>query len=430
MTSVHLRLRGALTAAFVTFTAAFTLACSGGSPSGDTESSTSNGSGAETSDSSPSSTGSTSSDTGVEPLECSGCGDDQVCIQGACTDVPDMCPCPVETYCDLGMNKCVIGCTSDAECDTGRICDADKRECFVGCRKDVDCGKGYICEGLSCVEGCRDDSGCDGAGEICDQMMCRQGCYADADCPKEQLCDTDAKACYAGCNSIDNCNAGNICKDSICQEGCLDISWCGAGEICKDDKCVVGCLSDNDCGDGQVCFNDKCIIGCAESSECPLGQYCYNAECTDGCGAPGGSKASGDETRCPYGNGCEAVGCDGNDQNCAKFQCSDQCVDSCHTNAQNPYVCYEDADMAEAKCMRECTGDFDCDAGEICADHAYPANNPNSSIQLCRKGCSTNADCADMYFMGVPWDCSCYQGGLCVNYWNNFPLMCTYLKPD
>ncbi|MCA9660944.1 MAG: hypothetical protein KC486_21565 [Myxococcales bacterium] len=429
MTSVHHPLRGALRAALFSITATLALACSGSDPSGDTESSTSNGSSATNGTSATTNSTGGTSDTGSDPLECSGCADDQVCIQGECTDVPDMCPCPVETYCDLGMNKCVIGCTSDAECDEGRICDTVKRECFVGCRKDVDCGKGEICEGLSCVEGCRDDSGCDVAGEICDQMMCRPGCYADADCPLEELCDTDAKECYAGCNSIDNCGDGKICKGGVCQVGCLDISWCDAGEICKDDKCVVGCLTDNDCGDGQVCFNDKCIIGCAQSSECPLGQFCYNAECTVGCGAPGGSEASGDETRCPYGNGCKALGCDGGGNNCAAFECSEECEGSCNESAQEPYVCYEDYNMSNGLCMPECVSDNDCPNGEFCEPHAYPADNPNNVINLCRPACNSNSDCADMYFMGAPWDCQCFQGFCGYEFMMGFPLFCTYGSP-
>jgi hypothetical protein len=153
--------------------------------------------------------------TGPDMLPtCSDCAADQVCIQGACTDVPSMCPCPVETYCNLAENKCVIGCTSDDECDIGRICDPVKRECF---------------------EGCRDDDGCPLAGHICDAMTCRPGCYTDDECPLEQLCDTEARACYSGCNGIENCGPGKICKAGVCQVGCLDKSWCGAGEICKNE---------------------------------------------------------------------------------------------------------------------------------------------------------------------------------------------------
>lgn len=425
MTTNHRSLGRALHTTLWSLAAAFSLACGGGSGE-DTESSTAGETVATSNTSSP--TGGTSETSGSGPPICGDCGDAQVCIQGECTDVPDMCPCPVETYCDLGMNKCVIGCTSDAECDDGRICDADKRECFVGCRKDVECGSGEICENLSCVEGCRDDDDC-GAGELCDAMMCRLGCYTDADCPIEQLCDTEGQVCYDGCKSIDNCSSGKICKAGVCQVGCLDISWCEGGEICKDDKCVVGCLTDGDCAGNEVCFEDKCVVGCKVDSECSLGQFCYNAECTDGCGAPGGSSSDADTSRCPYGQACLGVGCDGGGNNCAVFECSDACDDMCHSSGDESYICYANASESEAFCMRECEGVSDCEPGELCGPHAYPASNPQSEVNLCRDSCSNNADCSDMLFMGLPTECTC-EFNECVYTFMGFPLYCSYTTPE
>lgn len=397
--------------------AALVVAC--GSPGGDEGTSnacvtpqclTAGGSGPSTSgDPDPTGTsgdGGSDSDTG--PLMCSGCGADQVCVQGVCMDIPDMCPCPLETYCNLSMNKCVVGCTKDAECDKGRICDDVKRECFDGCREDADC---------------------EGAGEICDAMTCRLGCYADADCPLEQLCDEGAKSCYDGCESLANCGPGKICKAGTCQVGCLDSSWCGVGEICKNDQCVVGCATSDECGAGKACLDNKCVDGCKESAECPVGQYCADTKCVAGCGAPGGSKADADDLRCPIGKACFATGCDGGGNNCAKFDCSDACDDSCHATANEPYVCYANAADTVAYCMLECNSDFDCSAGQVCAPHAYPADNPNNEIMLCRDPCSTNAQCANMYFMGFPLNCTCYQG-LCVNLFMNFPLYCQYATPE
>src|SRR3954469_22077241 len=52
---------------------------------------------------------------------CTGCLPTQVCLSGSCVDVPSSCPCPKETYCDLAKGSCVVGCTGDDQCDTGRI---------------------------------------------------------------------------------------------------------------------------------------------------------------------------------------------------------------------------------------------------------------------------------------------------------------------
>src|SRR5262245_27501175 len=38
---------------------------------------------------------------GTSPASCSGCRSDQLCVNGACTDLPSQCPCPIESYCDL-----------------------------------------------------------------------------------------------------------------------------------------------------------------------------------------------------------------------------------------------------------------------------------------------------------------------------------------
>lgn len=373
----------------------------------------------------PEPTGSAGETTGpAGPPMCTNCAADQVCVQGECTDVPDMCPCPLETYCNLAENKCVIGCTSDAECDEGRICDAEKRECFVGCREDGDCGKGQICEGLSCVAGCRDDAGC-AAGEICDAQMCRPGCYADDDCPLEQLCDTEGKVCYNGCNGLENCGPGKICKAGVCQVGCLDNSWCEQGEICKADLCVPGCAGSDECGAGKACLDGKCVDGCKVDSECSLGQVCVGTKCVPGCGPPGGSLGDADLDRCPFGKSCLAIGCT-NGANCTKFECSDLCDGECRSSADAPYICYGDAPGEQGNCMLECSYDGDCAADEYCAYHAVPSN---PDITLCRSSCDSDADCVDAAVTDFPFPCECWMGQ-CTLDLGGFPTLCTYNTPE
>lgn len=343
--------------------------------------------------------------TGPDMLPtCSDCAADQVCVQGVCTDVPSMCPCPVETYCNLAENKCVIGCTNDDECDIGRICDPVERECF---------------------EGCRDDDGCPLAGHICDAMTCRPGCYTDDECPLEQLCDTEARACYSGCNGLENCGPGKICKAGVCQVGCLDKSWCGAGEICKNDQCVAGCDSSAECGPGLACIDNKCVAGCKVDDECQLGQVCIDSKCAAGCGHPGESEADAQLDRCPLGQSCLPVGCtDG--ANCSKFECSESCTGACNSSANEPYDCFGDSPGVPGKCKIECSYDGDCAGGEYCAYHTDP---PNPDVQLCHSKCVTNADCADASAMGFPFACECWMG-MCTLDLMGFPTLCSYTKPE
>lgn len=360
----------------------------------------------ETATGEPGETGATSGD----PPACSDCGADQVCIQHACVDVPTMCPCPVETYCDLAESTCVIGCTKDAECDEGRICDANTRTCFDGCRDDAGCPTpGDICDAMTCRPGCHVDADCATPGDICDATTCRPGCYEDEDCPLESLCDTVAKECYSGCNDVDDCGDGKICKAGQCQVGCLDISWCEAGEVCKNDVCVAGCVDSDDCGDGEACLDNKCVSGCKVDDECPLGQYCYNAKCTPGCAAPGGDKADAKTERCPIGKACTAEGCT-DDANCSAFKCSDACEDECHSSADKKYVCYGTAE--ESYCMLSCMVDFECAADEHCTVHLDPPYSDNE-ISLCHTKCSKDSECADAYLFGSPDNCVCDDQGFC-----------------
>jgi len=79
-----------------------------------------------------------------EPIE-GYCDSDEV---GA--DCPDgaFC-CPRENYCDLGTNRCVAGCTTDAQCQFGWPCITAQNKC--GCDANADCPDNHICGDHLCV---------------------------------------------------------------------------------------------------------------------------------------------------------------------------------------------------------------------------------------------------------------------------------------
>jgi hypothetical protein len=400
--------------------------------------------------------------TGGGPPTCDSCGADQVCVQGACTDVPEMCPCPLESYCDLGSGKCVIGCAADENCDEGRICDPTNRECFVGCREDPECGAGKICEGLQCTAGCREDTDCaaaeicdgvtcrlgcnttdecpagqicdatvcregctgDGecgaAGEICDDTskVCRAGCRADGECPLEQICDEQPGVfkCKAGCTGMNNCGPGKLCTGGQCVAGCLDQSWCSEGEICKQDVCVAGCLTTSDCGAGKICEANVCVAGCESQEGCPLGQYCHEKKCIEGCGPPGGATFEGQVDRCPAGTACVPHSCQG-DFDCKGFECQVDCYFwECASSADKSYACL--GTLYNNYCMQTCSKDADCPNGKVCAEQADPPDEfGHQTVQACRTPCQDQNGCYDMYVgaMGVQ-NCDCVAGK-CT--WNN-----------
>lgn len=393
----------------------------------------------------------TGTDSG-DPPACEACGADQVCISGQCTDVPDQCPCPVETYCDLVAGKCVIGCTSDAECDKGRICDPVKRECAPGCREDTECGAGQICEGLVCVAGCRTDATC-GPGEICDALACRQGCNTNDECPSGQICDAtvcregctaDAecktagdicdpvkKVCRAGCHVDEDCPLEKLCSVQLnCVAGCDGDSKCSAGKICTGGQCVSGCNSDAGCPNGQVCDAQKCISGCKSQDGCGLGKYCFEKQCILGCGPPEGDAVEADPSRCPVGQACYADFCDQFEQNCFEFKCQVECsyASECHSTDKQIYDCI--GKEPDGYCMKRCTVNSNCEVGKSCALQAIPNEAIHEDVGYCRDNCESSNDCKGMWWNAKYTDCTCKGSGefvgTCTMIENNVETECQH----
>ena len=186
------------------------------------------------------------------PKTCTSCRADEVCVDGSCVTVPKNCPCPQESYCNLGTSMCVVGCLEDGNCATGRICDGVARKCAEGCRTDAACGKGKICDKSLCRVGCRRDPDC-GTNEYCDSVkeVCMAGCTADSACMSGQICDN--LRCRAGCRADAGCTTGQICESTTCRAGCRNDMACKSGQICESLKCRTGCRNDMDCGTDSVC---------------------------------------------------------------------------------------------------------------------------------------------------------------------------------
>lgn len=234
-------------------------------------------------------------DAGPAPSACDACRTDQACVEGACIDPPSMCPCPPETYCDLGAGRCVLGCTSDDGCDPtrARICDASTRSCVDGCRDDPGCPSGQICEGEGCRPGCRDDAAC-GPGQICEGLACRAGCRGDATCDAGQIC--EGLACRAGCRDDGGCpGATDVCDlaTSSCRAGCRDDGDCPIEQVCDASaaQCEPGCRDGTDCHPGRSCDGGTCAC---PSGLTPCGTTCVDVstssthcgECDRACSGP------------------------------------------------------------------------------------------------------------------------------------------------
>jgi hypothetical protein len=337
---------------------------------------------------------------------CGTCGANQVCVDGACVNVPSMCPCPKESYCDLATNRCMIGCTSDEGCSAGRICLADQRSCVAGCRDDTACATGQICENLQCVAGCRDDSTC-GLGRICKNLQCVPGCRTDdSQCEAGLLCVN--QACIPGCRADGACAAGQICQNLQCVAGCRSDATCGTGTICENLQCVPGCRADAGCPAGQICVGTTCQAGCRDYTTCPAGQVCDaaaltcrncagNSECpppTPICNAAG--HCSADTRTCTTDANCNTA----IKEVCFNGKCyaSGQWSPCRNSTAQVPSCTGTQAVVTNSTVTpRACyCSDVRCTADTDCAPPASGTATPacvTSTLNFCRLDCSGGKTC-------------------------------------
>ena len=205
-------------------------------------------------------------DGGVVVRSCQGCGANQVCVEGQCTDVPASCPCPKETYCDLSAQSCKIGCTADGDCSSGRIC--DQRMCHAGCRADTDCPSDQYCgSGQTCQIGCRSDTDCPSSADVCSKHACSNNCGT--------------------CNDGDPCTS-DVCKRSVCTHPPASdgIACADDGNECTLDACQAGVCKHSATNEGMSCPNPSGSAICQTNNRCSAGK-CISDAAPDGtsCGA-------------------------------------------------------------------------------------------------------------------------------------------------
>ncbi len=129
---------------------------------------------------------------------------------------------------------------------------------LTGCPKSYpNCDNDKTCKKFNevCVDGlckqCGDDSHCKAidACMTCQANACVRSpgcCKSDLDCPGGRCNRSSGSAsgqCVAGCQSKDDCPAGQRCNNGACipDVECSDDSACGPGERCEGGRCVTGC---------------------------------------------------------------------------------------------------------------------------------------------------------------------------------------------
>lgn len=233
------------------------------------------------------------------------CGDESVCIGGAC--VEPGCANGVrdgrESDVDCG-EACPARCLDGAACGVAQDCESgvcldeacQPPTCNDGTRNgpesDVDCGGGCatVCAvGQSCVD-----------ATDCATGACASGRCVDPACVDDELnggeTDVDCGGpCGATCADGLRCDTGDDCQSGVCLESVCQTATC-------HDEVLNGGETDVDCGGpcGATCEAEAACAGDADcqSSVCHGGR-CQAAGCED-------EALNGDETDVDCGGGCLA----------------------------------------------------------------------------------------------------------------------------
>ncbi|MBO6936269.1 MAG: hypothetical protein JJ863_14940 [Deltaproteobacteria bacterium] len=276
------------------------------------------------------------------------CNDGNPCTTGSCDMTGDCAQANVAdtTACTVGgssgqcqSGSCIIGCTTDAECDDGHACTADSCNLTSGsCEyttRDGMCDDGVDCTNDTCtLSGCTFptvNANCDDSNECTTNMCTASGCTS-TNIVDGTPCDDaagDAGLCMAGscsveCTSAADCQNGNACDGA---ETCSVNGQCRSGtapdcndmNACTTDSCDMSAGCQNvaiTCNDTTSCTTDSCDtgMGCVytpQPTSCDDGNECTSQVCTsmgggDGCSNP----PVVDGTSCMAGTGtCQAGTC-------------------------------------------------------------------------------------------------------------------------
>lgn len=144
-------------------------------------------------------------------------------------DQPCQATCECETAGAFCQGTCVLSCTTDFECPTGRRC--DQGVCRVGPRLGEACEDSW-----DCLTG------------QCDltRKRCEQYCSHDGSCPSGYRCAPDGY-CVEKCDDVP-ATLGLTCEISV------DCPRCGFCVQAADSvlRCHQRCSLDRDCGDGGL----------------------------------------------------------------------------------------------------------------------------------------------------------------------------------
>lgn len=241
--------------------------------------------------------------------------------------------CQAKAICTPGTAETGAPCSAPSDCKAN---DGDPI-CFTKENTSSYFDAGYCSEFCDPIKG----TGCASANAICLEAadgvhgLCLQECMTDADCTRAGYFCTNAGAgsvCYPGCNSNDDCAAGQTCD--VAQSFCVGATEADCGDLWDDDLDGYFDCEDSDCSASPSCVSGTAPAGapCTASTDCAAtgsDPACFtdsmgwpSGYCTEWCNPfAAGSCASGSE--------CIDYGVNGTDSGL----CLDKCVSSADCRA-------------------------------------------------------------------------------------------------
>lgn len=313
-----------------------------------------------------------------------------------------------------GLKRCVVACTSDAECGGGACVDqGTTKGCAAGCTSDADCPTSTTCtstqdgkqvclpSGLS-GDGsvgslCTVDDDCQGTGMICRTHesttwrggYCSAGCATGLSCPQGSHCSVMASKdgaqgglCYQDCTSDADCGrTGFRCWDANGDGTPECAGWAGGSGTIGDP-----CDALDACGGGEA---GLCFLAPAY----PLG-YC--SESCDGRACSGSNHCSHnpDDPNDPN-RFCMDAGC------CSEFTLCD--LDEIEGNNYPPCPagssCRSVSTLSLGSNVGACAADVPpCGPTTPCPDDTFCSEDQNGLCLLCAgaEQCRDDYDCYDL----------------------------------
>jgi hypothetical protein len=180
-------------------------------------------------------------------------------------------------------NRCVITCTSDAQCAPGKACVNGACGDFPDgrpCTKPEDCLSGFCADGVCC------NTECDEPCFTCAASNKRGVCSPASAGTTDPMCEAEAStSCGTSGRCDGNGQCGNFDNNTICEgASCDEASNTATGSV----KCSNGACPENpashSCSPYQGCNGANCRTSCSGDDQCVSGYSCSGGRCVQGGG--------------------------------------------------------------------------------------------------------------------------------------------------